>query len=44
MIHVRFAPSPTGMLHIGGARTALINKLFALSRGRANASAYRGYG
>ena len=33
MIHVRFAPSPTGMLHIGGARTALINKLFALSVG-----------
>ena len=32
MIHVRFAPSPTGMLHIGGARTALINKLFALSQ------------
>jgi glutamyl-tRNA synthetase len=26
---VRFAPSPTGMLHIGGARTALFNYLFA---------------
>lgn len=26
----RFAPSPTGMLHIGGARTALFNLLFAL--------------
>lgn len=26
---VRFAPSPTGYLHIGGARTALINWLFA---------------
>lgn len=25
----RFAPSPTGFLHIGGARTALFNKLFA---------------
>ena len=25
----RFAPSPTGMLHIGGARTALFNYLFA---------------
>lgn len=29
MIKVRFAPSPTGYLHIGGARTALINYLFA---------------
>ena len=26
---VRFAPSPTGYLHIGGARTALFNYLFA---------------
>lgn len=26
---VRFAPSPTGFLHIGGARTALFNRLFA---------------
>ena len=25
----RFAPSPTGYLHIGGARTALFNYLFA---------------
>ncbi len=25
----RFAPSPTGFLHIGGARTALFNWLFA---------------
>ncbi|MEK9796701.1 MAG: glutamate--tRNA ligase family protein, partial [Alphaproteobacteria bacterium] len=25
----RFAPSPTGYLHIGGARTALFNWLFA---------------
>ena len=25
----RFAPSPTGKLHIGGARTAIINYLFA---------------
>ena len=25
----RFAPSPTGSLHIGGARTALFNMLFA---------------
>jgi len=29
MIRVRFAPSPTGFLHIGGARTALFNWLFA---------------
>ena len=28
-IRVRFAPSPTGFLHIGGARTALFNWLFA---------------
>ncbi len=28
-IRVRFAPSPTGYLHIGGARTALFNFLFA---------------
>ncbi|MCM8780680.1 MAG: glutamate--tRNA ligase family protein, partial [Candidatus Omnitrophica bacterium] len=25
MVRVRFAPSPTGYLHIGGARTALFN-------------------
>ncbi|MGD0237387.1 MAG: glutamate--tRNA ligase [Syntrophorhabdales bacterium] len=29
MIRTRFAPSPTGQLHIGGARTALFNWLFA---------------
>ncbi|MFL5991634.1 MAG: glutamate--tRNA ligase [Rubrobacteraceae bacterium] len=28
-VRVRFAPSPTGQLHIGGARTALFNYLFA---------------
>ena len=28
---VRFAPSPTGLLHVGNARTALINALFALA-------------
>ena len=28
MIRVRFAPSPTGSLHVGGARTALFNWLF----------------
>ncbi len=27
-VRVRFAPSPTGLLHIGNARTALYNKLF----------------
>ena len=26
---VRFAPSPTGRIHIGNARTALLNYLFA---------------
>ena len=31
MIRTRFAPSPTGKLHIGGARTALFNYLFAKS-------------
>ncbi len=29
MVRVRFAPSPTGFLHIGGARTALFNWLWA---------------
>ena len=28
-VRVRFAPSPTGDLHIGGLRTALYNYLFA---------------
>ena len=28
-VRVRFAPSPTGPLHIGGIRTALYNYLFA---------------
>ena len=28
-VRVRFAPSPTGVLHLGGARTALFNYLFA---------------
>lgn len=32
-ITVRFAPSPTGFLHIGGARTALFNWLFARHHG-----------
>ena len=30
---VRFAPSPTGYLHVGGARTALFNWLFAQHTG-----------
>jgi glutamyl-tRNA synthetase len=30
---VRFAPSPTGRIHIGNARTALLNWLYALRRG-----------
>ena len=34
-IRVRFAPSPTGFLHIGGARTALFNWLFARHHGGA---------
>jgi glutamyl-tRNA synthetase len=32
-VRVRFAPSPTGPLHIGGARTALYNWLFAQTQG-----------
>ncbi len=32
-VRVRFAPSPTGYLHVGGGRTALYNWLFARSRG-----------
>ncbi|MCX7847500.1 MAG: glutamate--tRNA ligase [bacterium] len=32
-IRVRFAPSPTGLLHVGGARTALFNWLFARHSG-----------
>ena len=32
-ITTRFAPSPTGFLHIGGARTALFNYLFARRHG-----------
>ncbi|MCU0666266.1 MAG: glutamate--tRNA ligase [Candidatus Omnitrophica bacterium] len=33
MVKVRFAPSPTGYLHIGGGRTALFNFLYAKSVG-----------
>lgn len=32
-VRVRFAPSPTGLLHLGGARTALFNFLFAKKNG-----------
>lgn len=32
-VRVRFAPSPTGYLHVGGARTALYNYLFAKKHG-----------
>jgi glutamyl-tRNA synthetase len=34
-VRVRFAPSPTGYLHVGGARTALFNWLFARHEGGA---------
>src|SRR5262249_60641494 len=33
MARTRFAPSPTGYLHIGGVRTALFNWLFARQQG-----------
>ena len=32
-VRTRFAPSPTGPLHIGGVRTALYNYLFARQHG-----------
>ena len=32
-VRVRFAPSPTGYLHVGGARTALFNWLYACAHG-----------
>ena len=32
-VRVRFAPSPTGMLHVGGARTAIYNWAFARANG-----------
>lgn len=34
-VRVRFAPAPTGSLHVGGARTALFNYLFAKKNGGA---------
>src|SRR5258708_28167348 len=35
MMRVRFAPSPTGQLHVGNARTALFNWLLARGQGGA---------
>ena len=32
-VRVRFAPSPTGGLHIGGVRTAIFNYLYAKKMG-----------
>ena len=32
-VRVRFAPSPTGYLHVGGARTAIYNYFFAKAMG-----------
>jgi glutamyl/glutaminyl-tRNA synthetase len=32
-LRLRFAPSPTGQLHVGNARTALYNWLLARNRG-----------
>ncbi|MEN8784932.1 MAG: glutamate--tRNA ligase family protein, partial [Akkermansiaceae bacterium] len=32
-VRTRFAPSPTGYLHVGGARTALFNWLYAKHHG-----------
>ncbi len=32
-VRVRFAPSPTGYLHVGGARTALYNYMYAKKMG-----------
>ncbi|KAK0351209.1 Glutamate--tRNA ligase 2, partial [Friedmanniomyces endolithicus] len=34
-VKVRFAPSPTGKLHVGNVRTALVNWLFAKGQGGA---------
>ncbi len=31
-VRVRFAPSPTGSLHLGGVRSALVNYLFAKAK------------
>ena len=41
-VRVRFAPSPTGNLHLGGLRTALYNYLFAASNGGLGGNDKRG--
>ena len=42
-IRVRFAPSPTGFLHVGGARTAIYNDLLRQRLGRCLRAAHRGH-
>ena len=42
-VRVRFAPSPTGYLHIGGARTAIYDWLLARKTG-GKFSRYKSYG
>ena len=42
-VRLRFAPSPTGYLHIGGARTAIYNWLYAQKNWRETDPADRGY-
>ena len=39
-VRVRFAPSPTGNLHVGGARTALYNYLYAQQKAKSGSSAF----
>lgn len=41
-VRVRFAPSPTGALHIGGARTALFNYIYAKGKSPSTGSGSRG--
>jgi glutamyl-tRNA synthetase len=41
MIITRFAPSPTGFLHIGGVRTALFNWLYAKKRKKVRIKRYQ---
>ena len=36
LVVTRFAPSPTGFLHIGGIRTAIVNYLFSLQSKKIN--------
>ncbi|VTR57881.1 glutamyl-tRNA ligase [Actinobacillus pleuropneumoniae] len=43
-VRVRYAPSPTGHLHIGNARTALFNYLFARKNNGKFIIPHRGYG